>query len=253
MRYFQFGTGPKTMVILPGLSVQSVMNAADAVAGAYKPMAEDFTVTVFDRREELPASYSVREMARDTAEAIRTLRLCDLYLFGASQGGMIALELAAGYPQLVRKLALGSTAARMGEAQCRTLNGWVALAERNDAPGLFLDFGARLYPDRFFQLCRPALAAAAQTVTEAELARFVTLAQGAKGFDVTDRLNDIQCPVLVLGAADDAVLGPDAARELLKYRTKQPPFEFYLYDGYGHAAFDTAPDYKKRLLRFFLK
>lgn len=24
-----------------------------------------------------------------------------------------------------------------------------------------------------------------------------------------------------------------------------------LYDGYGHAAYDTAPDYKKRLLQFF--
>ena len=32
MDYFQFGQGKETLVILPGLSVQSVMDSADAVA-----------------------------------------------------------------------------------------------------------------------------------------------------------------------------------------------------------------------------
>ena len=32
MQYFRFGTGETTLVILPGLSVQSVMRAASAVA-----------------------------------------------------------------------------------------------------------------------------------------------------------------------------------------------------------------------------
>ena len=113
MRYFQFGTGPKPMVILPGLSVQSVMNAADAVANAYRSMAQDFTVTAFDRRPELPAAYSVSDMARDTAAAMSALGLGGAYLFGASQGGMIALLIALDHPELVRKLALGSTAARV--------------------------------------------------------------------------------------------------------------------------------------------
>ena len=34
MQYFRFGTGEKTMVILPGLAVQSVMGSAQAVAEA---------------------------------------------------------------------------------------------------------------------------------------------------------------------------------------------------------------------------
>ena len=29
-------------------------------------------------------------------------------------------------------------------------------------------------------------------------------------------------------------------------------FRLYMYVGYGHAAFDTAPDYQERLLQFFL-
>ena len=43
----------------------------------------------------MPLPYPVRDMARDTAESFRVLGLKDVCLFGASQGGMIAIVLAA--------------------------------------------------------------------------------------------------------------------------------------------------------------
>ena len=110
MNYFRFGSGEKTMVILPGLSVQSVMGPAQAVADEYAVMKDEFTVYLFDRRTELPPDYNIYDMADDTAKAIKALGLSDIYLFGASQGGMIAMTVAILYPELVRKLALGSTA-----------------------------------------------------------------------------------------------------------------------------------------------
>ena len=90
MQFFRFGSGPRTYVILPGLSVQSVMASAEAVAQAYASFAEEYTIYVFDRRAALPPVYTVRDMARDTAEAMLALGLHDIYLFGASQGGMMA-------------------------------------------------------------------------------------------------------------------------------------------------------------------
>ena len=36
MDYFRFGTGSRPLVILPGLSVQSVMGAAQAVEAAFE-------------------------------------------------------------------------------------------------------------------------------------------------------------------------------------------------------------------------
>ncbi len=71
MDYLRFGEGARTLVIIPGLSVQSVMGSAQAIAESYKLLTEDFTVYVFDRRKEIPASYSIDDMARDTAEAFR--------------------------------------------------------------------------------------------------------------------------------------------------------------------------------------
>ena len=114
MDYFAFGRGKKTFVILPGLSIQSVSGAAEAVEAGYAAFSEEYTVYVFDRRLDLPPVYTIEDMARDTAEAMRALSLSDVYLFGASQGGMIALIIAARYPGLVRKLVLGPMSRKTG-------------------------------------------------------------------------------------------------------------------------------------------
>ena len=251
MEFFRFGTGARTLVILPGLSVQSVMGSADAVAQAYDALAQDYTIYLFDRRETLPDVYSVEEMARDTAEAMKALGLKDTYLFGASQGGMMALVIAIEYPELVKKLVLGSTSAHVLPAQFRSIERWIALAEANDPVGLYLSFGEKIYPPAVFGQFREALIGAGKTVTAAELRRFVTLAKGIEGFDVSNRVAEIQCPVLAIGVFEDAVLDADATMEIAEKLDLKPDFRLYLYTGYGHAAFDTAPDYRERIKRFF--
>ena len=251
MEYFRFGTGARTLVILPGLSVQSVMGSAAAVAQAYDALAQDYTIYLFDRRETLPDVYGVEEMGRDTAEAMKALELKDVYLFGASQGGMMALVIAIEYPELVKKLVLGSTSAHVLPEQFRSIERWIALAEANDPVGLYLSFGEKIYPPAVFGQFREALIAAGKTVTAAEMRRFITLARGIEGFDVSNRVSEIQCPVLAIGVFEDAVLDSDATMEIAEKLDLKPNFRLYLYTGYGHAAFDTAPDYRGRIKRVF--
>ena len=251
MKYFRFGTGNKTLVILPGLSVQSVMGAADAVASAYRPIEKDFTIYVFDRRSNLPSTYTVREMARDTAEACRALGLKDVCFFGASQGGMIALVIAIEHPELVGKMVLGSTSAHVQETQFRVLEEWIRLAKGGDREGLYLAFGKEIYPPAVFDQYRDTLINAAATVTDEDLERFIILAEGTRGFDVVEELDRIRCPVLAIGVFEDGVLDSDATMEIAENLDVRPDFQLYMYIGYGHAAFDTAPDYKERILRFF--
>jgi pimeloyl-ACP methyl ester carboxylesterase len=252
MDYFRFGTGSRTLVILPGLSVQSVMGAAQAVEAAFRSFEDSFTVYLFDRRNELPPSYSIREMARDTAEAFETVGLKDVCLFGASQGGMIAMTIAIEHPELVSKLALGSTTAHMQEDTYRTLDKWVQLAREKDRVGLYLAFGKDVYPPKLYESYREGLAGLAETVTDEDLSRFIILAEGIRGFNVVDELPKIRCPVLAIGVYEDAVVGADATMEIAEKLEFRPDAHLYMYIGYGHAAYDTAPDYRKRLLNFFL-
>ena len=252
MRYFRFGRGEKTLVILPGLSVQSVMGMADTVAQSYASLQDDFTVYVFDRREELPESYPVRDMGRDTAEAMAALGLRDVCLFGASQGGMMALVIAIEFPELVGKLALGSSSSHVQPERYRVIEGWIRLAEAGDAVGLYLAFGKEIYPPAVYEQYREALAAAGESVTEEELRRFCILARGIKDFSVAEELAAIRCQVFALGDFEDAVLDSDATMEIAEKLDEHAGFRLYMYVGFGHAAFDTAPDYRKRLLDFFL-
>ena len=138
----------------------------------------------------------------------------------------------------------------MREEDWQVLEQWVRLAEQKDRAGLYLNFGEKIYPPAFFQQYRQAMLDAAETVTDLDLARFAILAEGCRGFDVTEDLPRIQCPVLAIGVAEDAVLDADATMEIAEALDDRVDFRLYMYTGFGHAAFDTAPDYRSRVLRF---
>lgn len=251
MRYMKFGTGPKTLVILPGLAVKSVLLSADAIAAQYKSVTADFTVYLFDRREDLPERYTVEDMAEDTARVMKALGLTGVYLFGASQGGMISLVIAARYPELVAKLVAGSTCARF-DGSNSSISEWVTLAEERRGEELCLGFASKLYPAAIADSMHDYFAETGRSITEEEFARFVIFAKGTEDFDITSELKNIECPVLVLGAEDDLVLGGQASRDIYEALEPGGKAELYMYDGYGHAAFDTAPDYLARMSAFFL-
>ncbi|MBQ6380650.1 MAG: alpha/beta hydrolase [Clostridia bacterium] len=251
MRFFRFGSGAKALVILPGLSVKSVMKSAVAIANQYAVFEEEYTSFIFERREVLPQAYSIEDMAEDTAAAIQALGLQEVCLFGASQGGMIAMLLAAKHPELVKKMILGSTAARVSAAGFATIEEWIAFAEQKDAAGLYESFCKKIYPTAFYEKYRSLFLATSETVTEEELARFITLAKTIEGFDCTKELADIRCPVLVIGSEDDAVLGSAPTIAIYNALRSGTQAQYYLYSDKGHDAYDTAPDYQQRMFEFF--
>ena len=109
MDYLQFGSGAKTLVIIPGLSIKSVLLSAESIENAYACFAQDYTVYLFDRKKDTGRRYKIKQMARDSIAAIHALGLKDIYLFGTSQGGMICQFIAAFEPFLVKKMILAST------------------------------------------------------------------------------------------------------------------------------------------------
>ena len=250
MDYIRFGHGEDTLVVLPGLSVQSVMLSEAAIVEAYQPLTDDYTLYFMDYRKEVTGTYTIYDRAMDVTTAIKELGLTKINLFGVSMGGMVSLTIATEYPKLVKKLVLGSTTSQIGEDECRMISKWASLAKEGNATDVYLAFGEAVYPQEVFEKSKDLFKNAAKTVTRAELEKFVIMCEGVKGFNVSDKLEAIECPVLVLGASDDKVLGAGASLKIEERLKSHNDCEIHMYDGYGHAAYDLAPDYKERILSF---
>lgn len=248
IEYFKFGEGNKTMVILPGLSIKDIMLSASVVAKDYALLAKDFTIYLIDRRKNPVDNTTIASMALDTEKALDKLELKDVYLFGASQGGMLAMQIAIDRPDLVKKLALGSTSARIENNMI--LDRWIDLAKKRERENLYLDFGKCIYPEAIYKRYERPLRIISKSVKDDELDRFIKIANGTRDFYILDQVKKIKCPTIAIGAKDDIVLGGYASEDI----AKEMGCELYMYEeGFGHAAFDTAPDYKQRLLDFYLK
>ncbi len=250
MDYCRFGNGPDTFVILPGISVQSVAALADAVAEQYRILTDDFTVYLFDRRNEIPEHYSVHDMAEDTAEAVKSLGLKDLHIFGASQGGMIAIDLALSHPELVKKTAVGSTAVRLMPERFGFFQQLIDLCTERDAESLYLLFGETIFPEPAFEMFRKAYIEAAKTVTDEQMDHFRIITEGMRDLDMLDELAEIKCPLLLIHDKKDKVFPIEFAEEIIDRMSGRDDFAYHIYDGYGHIAYDLAPDYRERLLSF---
>ena len=251
MKYLSFGNGRKSLVILPGLSVQSVTGFAPSIVNQYKCFTDNFTVYVFDRRKNPPDGYDIFQMAEDTANAFTRLGLSEIHLFGVSQGGMIALTIAAAYPEMISRLSVSSTAMRMDEKRFAVIREWMELAEKKDRSGLYLSIAQHIYPSSFFEKSKDAFTEIAKTVTDDELANFIKLANGIEGFDLSNKIAQIKCPVQLSYDEEDPVFSDDTASELRKHLGSLAGFESKSFRGFGHALYDTSPDFMKWLYEFF--
>ena len=243
MSYARFGSGEKVFVILPGLSAVKVTPNAAAVERAYAPIAESFTVYLFDRRDNMPAGYKIHDMAEDTAAVMRHLGIEKACLCGASQGGMIAMDMAINRPELVSGLVLCSAAPYLNDDLKNALETWAEYAKRADSPALNADFVRRLYSEKLLEKNGDVLISAMPTYSEHELSQFLTAIDSFSPFDLRPELHRISCPVFVAGAAHDIVMGPDSSEEL----AAQLGCEYYIYPDYAHAVYDEAPDFTKRI------
>lgn len=247
MDYMVLGRGAIPLVILPGVSLQSVLLSAPVLEGLFAPFTEKHTVYLFDRRREMPEEYDVAAMAEDTARAMEALGLSGAHVYGASQGGMIAQVLAARYPALVSRLAVSSTICRQNDLSRRVFGEWVRLSGEGKHEELNRLMFSQIYSPEYLQKNQEAFDFLARQGTEEEFRRLDIMCRACRTFDAWDEVGNIRCPVWATGSRRDNVLGWEGTREIAEKTGGQ----YFLYEGYSHAAYDEAPDFLPRLQAFF--
>ena len=211
-------------------------------------LAAQFDVILFDNRgigesDPPPGPYTAAEMADDAIQALDEAGVDRAHVVGTSLGGMVAQELALGYPDRVDRLVLActtpggpnahpmpqQTVALMAEAA--TLEPAVALrrfVENALAPATVAE-----HPELVDRIMAHRLATAQQP------AAWAAQASAGATFDAYDRLGELAAPTLVQHGGEDVVVDPQNADLLVELL---PDARIEPFPGTGHLFFWEAPE-----------
>ena len=252
MDYIRFGTGEKTLIMLPGLGdgLRSTKGTALPMAILYRAFTKAFTVYAFSRKNVLPEGYTTRDMARDQAQAMDLLGISRADILGVSMGGMIAQYLAVDHPEKVERLILTVTSARPNPILEESIAEWVTCAKRNDYTALMDSNLRRIYSGDYYRKNRWMIPLIGRLTKPKTYDRFFSQAEACLTHDSYDTLHRIQEPTLVIGGDQDIALGGDASREIA---VRIPSAELQMYPEWGHGLYEEAKDFNQVVLEFLLR
>jgi 3-oxoadipate enol-lactonase len=166
-------------------------------------------------RSEAPAGpYSIAQMAADAAAVLNAARVNAAHIFGVSMGGMIAQEFALQYPNKVRSLILGCTAAGGPEAVRAEDEALQVLMTRGQDPDQFARAINRFLYDAGTspQLVEEDTATRRKWYASGE-AYFAQL-QAVIAWEAYSRLGQIAAPTLVVHGENDRLVPPENGKRI---------------------------------------
>jgi len=250
--YIRFGTGKKTLIMLPGLGdgLRTTKGTALPMALYYRKLTKDFTVYMFSRKANLPEGHTTRDMARDLKDAMEELGIEKASLVGVSMGGMIAQHFAADYPEMVEKLVLVVTCGRENPILRESLREWEDCARRDDHTALMDSNLRRIYSENYYRKNKWMVPITGALTKPKSYERFLILAEACRTHNAWESLPAITAPTLVMGGEQDQSLGGEASRELAE-RISGAKLKMYLQ--WGHGLYEEAKDFLPTITDFLGK
>ena len=246
MDYITFGKGTKPLIMIQGLNTRGIKGAGMMLAMMYRIFAKEYKVYLFDRRDKLPDEITVRDLAADISMAMDALKLTNADVVGVSQGGMIAQYLAIDRPDLVRKMVLAVTLSKNNEVVKEVVSNWIEMSEQDNIKQMVTDMAVKMYSDEYVKKYQMFLPILAVFQKPKDTGCFVTLAKACLTCNAYEELHKIKCPVFVIGGKQDKVVSGAASEEI----AAKLGCKIYMYEELGHAAYEEASDFNKRVYDF---
>ena len=223
------------LVLLNGLLSDTTM-----WAGVLPGLTDHFRVLTFDSRGQgrsdapLEGPYPTALLAAEAWELLQVLGITRPWLVGLSNGSAMSLELLSTHPESFAGGVLTSAMPCFDFALSLKAEHWAQCLEVGGPLMQFDAVAPFLWGDAFLEARHGVLRAYHQVVTGADRPQHGNLHQirGTLGWDIRDRLDRIQAPLLLLSGAEDLLTPPwkclDTARRV-------PHSRFEVIPGIGHA------------------
>ncbi|MEO7456051.1 MAG: alpha/beta hydrolase [Gemmatimonadaceae bacterium] len=202
VHYEQRGQGDPILLIHGlGSSTEDWEPQVAALEGRYTVVAYD--VRGHGRTAKPSGKYTMNQFADDAAALLQHLKLGRVHVMGLSMGGMIAFQLAADHPELVRSLIIVNSGPEM---ILRTWKEKMAIAQRR---AIVRMMGMRKWGEVLSTRLLPLPEHGALRATFIERwarndkAAYLRALNALVGWSVSAKLPGITCPVLVVGADQD--------------------------------------------------
>ena len=215
--------------------------------------SEYFQVVVYDVRghgksEKPPGPYSVPLFAEDCAELLKVLGFDRVHVVGISMGGMIALQLAADYPEMVQDLVIINSGP---DLVVRSIKDLILLWQRLIIVKLLgmrkmgEVLSKRLFPKPDQEDLREIFV---ERWAENDPRAYNLTLKGLVGWSVVEKLSSINCPTLVV-AADLDYTPLDVKTAMVE---QIPNAQLAVMKDAHHAAPMEYPEQFNQILRNFL-
>jgi 3-oxoadipate enol-lactonase len=179
--YYEVHGEGNPLVLISGLG-----SGMSLFSGLIPSLSKTFKVVAFDNRgvgrtDKPRTPYTVDMMAQDTAELLHSIGIERTFVLGVSMGGRIAMALTLEHSEMVQKLVLVSTAARVTlSSRSSPQFSMVKAFQRIAGSGLFGGYAQPYYA-------------------------FVRQLEASRSYDCTRRLDRIAVPTLILYGKKDGL------------------------------------------------
>ena len=229
----------------------------------YAPLTSVAQLVYYDHRgngrsESGPRErWTLDQWADDLKTLCETLGIERPIVFGASFGGLVALNYALRHPDHPAKLVLVSTTARIHLDRALSMFDRLGGSEVRAVAERFFTEPTAEHLDEYLEVCGPFYS---QRPRPPELRARVTRNPDVaehffRGeilrFDLTERLREIRCPVLLMAGELDPMVTIEDARELA---AALPPdrLRFERFPDAGHLLAIEHPEAVRALIREFV-
>ena len=182
-------------------------------------LEDRFRILLYDTRGHGQSAaprgpYTLEGLADDLRALLSQLDIQRLHFVGLSMGGMIGQTFALKYPGLLSSLTLADTTSRYPAEAAALWAARIQTAEKQGMQPLVQPTLERWFTEGFRKRAPDKVRAIGGAIAATPVPGYVGCSHAIPRIDVTARLKEIACPVLVLCGDQDPGTPPAMSREI---------------------------------------